>query len=561
MWTLCSIMKPIPIKCIYPPRKMVNEAVLSVTLVLFLNVFSVNCGRLNTDPDELYRRDLTITTSTGVVRGGHGGLTNGKAKDIFRFRSIPFAEPPVGELRFEPPVPKKPWTGTLDARQKPSVCTQGSDPVVGSEDCLYLKIYTTALPKEQKKLPVMLWIYGGAFTSGSADFGDHSIDFLLDEDVILVAFQYRVGVFGFLSTGDSVAPGNAGLKDQILALGWIKENIARFGGDPDRITLFGQSAGATSIAYLLQTNATRGLFNGVIMQSGHSLCQWALTRDAENMARNIATTLNQVAAAQSQTALMNGNPLGGLPIGPVVEPDHAGAIVTGNSHEKLKNGQFHHVPIMIGHTSKEALINSLSAIVRLWLLTFDIQPSKLVPVSLNSNGLLTNNAIGRNIRSHYFQRSVAQSNEELITYISDDQWQRPIQESVLLYSARTPVYYYEFSHIGSLYGVTQRTVQGVGHTEDLGYIFDLGHEGSPADYLVRSRMVKMWTNFAKTGSATPTSDSLLQNVVWTPNRGDTTIRRLEISNNLSVAVNPSAADMNFWRGVFQSRGRSPFSTY
>ncbi|KAG5869049.1 hypothetical protein JTB14_031680 [Gonioctena quinquepunctata] len=536
---------------------MVSEAVLSVTLVLFLNVFSVNCRRLNTDPDELYRRDLTITTSTGVVKGGHGGVTNGKAKNIFRFRSIPFAEPPVGELRFEPPVPKKPWTGTLDARQEPSVCTQGSDPVVGSEDCLYLKIYTTALPKEQKKLPVM--------------------------DVMLVAFQYRVGVFGFLSTGDLVAPGNAGLKDQILALGWIKENIARFGGDPDKITLFGQSAGATSIAYLLQTNATRGLFNGVIMQSGNSLCQWALTRNAQNMAKNIATTLNiasttsrrivrglkkadphllqLVAEAQSQTALISGNPLSGLPFGPVKEPDHTGAAVTGNSHEKLKNGQFHHVPIIIGHTSKEALFNSLSDIVRLWLLSYDIQPSKLVPVSLNSNGLLTNNAIGRNIKSHYFRSTVAQSNEGLMTYISDDQWQRPIQESVRLYSARTPVYYYEFSHIGTLYGVTERSVQGVGHTEDLGYIFDYGYNGSLADNLVRSRMVKMWTNFAKTGTATPTSDSLLENVVWTPNRGDSTIRRLEIINDLSVSVNPSAAEMNFWRGIFQRRGRPPFSTY
>nr|XP_023018925.1 venom carboxylesterase-6-like [Leptinotarsa decemlineata] len=555
---------------------------LSVLVSVYLSTSSVNCSPVAGSLDESLRNDLTISTSTGIVRGGHGGQTP-KKRNIFRFRSIPYAEPPLGNLRFEPPVPKAAWSGVLDVRYTKPVCTQGSNPVIGSEDCLYLKIYTTNLPKEKKNLPVMVWIYGGAYQKGSPVFGDHSPDLLLDEGIILVSFHYRLGIFGFLSTGDLISPGNAGLKDQVLALKWIKKNIAKFGGDPNKITIFGQSAGAASIAYLLQTNITQGLFNAAIMHSGHSLSQWALTRNAPTLTKNIAkvlktstsssekmieglkkinsTILQQEATAKFSDSLRD-NPLGGLPLGPVIEPEHQGAIITGNSYEKLKKGQFHHIPIIIGHTSREALLESLSGIIRLWLFTFDIQPSKLVPASMNTKGQ-TNNQIGRSIKKHYFPTtSVARSNGELMDFISDDQWQRPIQESVRLYSARTPVFYYQFSHIGSLYGITERKIQGVGHTEDLAYIFDFGHSGSSDDLLVRSRMVKMWTNFAKTGNPTPVVDPLLQNISWTANNSQNSdVNRLEISNNLTCTFNPNAKNINFWRDLFAKNGISPFSTY
>lgn len=158
----------------------------------------------------------------------------------------------------------------------------------------------------------MVWIHGGAFFMGDPDFDGGKPDLLLEEDVIIAAVHYRVGLFGFLSTGDSIVPGNNGLKDQILALQWIKNNIENFGGDPQKITIFGQSAGSASVAYLLQASQTKGkiftykaclqnifscllsvigLYSGAIMLSGSSLDSWSLTRNPLDFTKKISSYL------------------------------------------------------------------------------------------------------------------------------------------------------------------------------------------------------------------------------------------------------------------------------
>lgn len=114
------------------------------------------------------------------------------------------------------------------------------------------------MPKRRWRMPVLVWVYGGGFYEGNPDFDKHSPKHLLDEDLMVVSFNYRVGIFGFLSTNDSVSPGNLGIKDQLFALRWIKENIENFGGDPNRITLIGQSAGAASIGYLIASRHVKG---------------------------------------------------------------------------------------------------------------------------------------------------------------------------------------------------------------------------------------------------------------------------------------------------------------
>ncbi|KAG5877269.1 hypothetical protein JTB14_009765 [Gonioctena quinquepunctata] len=430
-------------------------------------------------------------------------------------------QPPVGDLRFEAPVPKRSWRGTLDVSEKKPECVQGSNPVRGNEDCLYLKVYTPMEPNTRNNLPVMVWIYGGAFFFGSTDFDDHSPDYLLDEDVIAVSFHYRVGIMGFMTTGDTVSPGNNGLRDQILALKWIKDNIRNFGGDPNRITLVGQSAGAASISYLLQTEETKGLFSGAIIQSGSSLCPWALSKTLPKVTKSIATTLKingktsgeikaglkSVDAELLQTTSMSAmnselvstNPSSGLVYAPVTEPDHDGAVVTGKSHEKLKNGQFHQIPIIVGYTSLEGMFDRLPALARGWLLKYDANPTLLIPESMKTTA---GRNLGGAIKRRYFGiLPIATASQRLMRFISDDQFERPILESIRLFSSKTPVYCYRFSYQGPLFGVTRRPQNGVGHTEDLGYIFDFGHKGSSQDYLARSRVVKLWTNFIKTGKS------------------------------------------------------------
>lgn len=173
----------------------------------------------------------------------------------------------------------------------------------------YWIIKLLQFPNKNNKLPVVVWTYGGAFYTGSPGLETGRPDSILEENVLVVSFNYRVGVFGFLSTGESVLPGNAGLKDQVLALQWIKDNIEHFGGDPEKITLMGQSAGAASIGYLLQAPQTNGwvlyffairhfsyyfsgLYSAAIMLSGSSLNPWSLSSDPLTFTKSVASSLN-----------------------------------------------------------------------------------------------------------------------------------------------------------------------------------------------------------------------------------------------------------------------------
>ena len=172
------------------------------------------------------------------------------------FKGIPFAAPPVGELRWRPPQPVKPWGASASAEQfGPSACRPGSpatsirsNPLM-SEDCLYLNVWTPAKSADDR-LPVMVWIYGGGFKTGSGSEPWYNGAHLARKGVIVVTVNYRLDVFGFLShpeltaESNNHASGNYGLLDQIAALGWVKRNIAAFGGDPDRTTVFGKSAGS-----------------------------------------------------------------------------------------------------------------------------------------------------------------------------------------------------------------------------------------------------------------------------------------------------------------------------
>ncbi|CAH1106188.1 unnamed protein product [Psylliodes chrysocephalus] len=527
---------------------------------------------------------ILVQTSNGVVKGSYGQRSTGDRKLLYWFRGIPFAEPPVGDLRFEAPVAKKNWTGILDVRKKQPVCVQGANPPVGSEDCLYLKVYTDKKPNPKNNLPVLVWIYGGAFFAGSADFDDHSPDYLLDQDVIIVAIHYRVGLLGFLSLGDTVAPGNNGIRDQIMALKWIKKNIKNFGGDPDNITIFGQSAGAASVAYLLQIEETKGLFSKAILNSGSSLSTWALAKRTPQVTKAIAKKLKistksskqilaglkkinieelqNVANSKMASELIAKNPLQGIAFAPVAEPDHKSAVINGRSHERLSNGQFHHVPILMGYTSLEGYFDSLPALIRLWLAKFDLNQSLLVPEDLNARGLITRLLLGIRIKYKYFGIApIAFSSKRTMRFVADSVFERPIQEAIRLYSQKTKVYSYHFAYQGPLWGRVNRTVDGVGHTEDLGYLFDFGHKGSDADYITRNRMVQLWTNFAKTGNPTPKKEALLQHIVWPANNGSDQLKYLEINTDLKVISQPNSNKINFWRKMYKGYGRPPYDTY
>ncbi|KAG5877338.1 hypothetical protein JTB14_030709 [Gonioctena quinquepunctata] len=241
--------------------------------------------------------DILVTTHNGIIRGRQEYSNRGIS--FYAFQQIPFAKPPVGELRFREPQPAEKWEGILDATVNTKACYQMNNTyntnisAMESEDCLYLNVYTPRYPSADLSLPVMFYIYGGGFVKGASaiDFGGPH--YLMESDVIVVAVNYRVGPFGFLSTGDTVIPGNYGLKDQQMGLRWVRDNIQSFGGDPEKVTIFGQSAGGASVTFQLLNKQSEGLFRAAIAESGTFLNPWSYQRDYKEFAYKLATTIDE----------------------------------------------------------------------------------------------------------------------------------------------------------------------------------------------------------------------------------------------------------------------------
>lgn len=214
--------------------------------------------------------------------------------EYYSFKGIPYAKPPVGKLRFKNPQPAEPWHGAVrPALTEGSKCVQLALPAMkpeGAEDCLYLNVYTRWLGPA--KLPVMVYIHGGGFVYGSGTSAENGPEFLVFHDVVLVTLNYRLGAFGFLNLDNDDIPGNMGLKDQALALQWVQDNIAAFGGDPDKVTIFGNSAGSASVHYHTLSKASQGLFRAAIMQSGNALANFAYQETHLAMARKLSEQLS-----------------------------------------------------------------------------------------------------------------------------------------------------------------------------------------------------------------------------------------------------------------------------
>jgi para-nitrobenzyl esterase len=237
------------------------------------------------------RMEPIVTTTAGQVRGATDGT-------VLAFKGIPFAAPPVGSLRFRPPQPAERWDGVRDATRYGNSCPQPEFVFEGSpivmppvpdqhEDCLQLNIWTPEVG--DARLPVMVWIHGGAFIVGTAAVPGYDGTRLARRGVVVVTVNYRLGAFGYLHLEGEESAGNAGTLDQVAALEWVQENIAAFGGDPGRVTIFGESAGGMCVGTLLAVPAAEGLFHRAIAQSGA-----ASTNLAPETARRVTQRFGQL---------------------------------------------------------------------------------------------------------------------------------------------------------------------------------------------------------------------------------------------------------------------------
>ncbi|XP_029697092.1 uncharacterized protein ces2b isoform X2 [Takifugu rubripes] len=260
---------------------------------------------LTQTPPENFKEKKRLTpeiqTKLGSLRGKYESI-KGKDTGVHAYLGVPFAKPPVGPaLRLAAPQPVEGWEGVRDATKQPLMCIQDLGMSIGlletvgfivdlpdiSEDCLYLNVYTPANRPENAKLPVMVWIHGGGFVLGSASMYSGSA-LAAYQDVVVVVIQYRLGLLGFLSTGDEYMSGNIGLLDQIQALKWVQEHIHNFGGDPDLVTIFGESAGGVSVSLLLLSPLSEGLFHRAIAESGTAALQLLFQDDPQHALQMVA---------------------------------------------------------------------------------------------------------------------------------------------------------------------------------------------------------------------------------------------------------------------------------
>ncbi|CAL8121152.1 unnamed protein product [Orchesella dallaii] len=237
---------------------------------------------------------VDLDSKQGRIRGYIRNTRDGR--DYIAFYKIPYAQPPVEDLRFQEPKAAGSWTGLRDVKDVAPQCLQRVkySAVVeagGEEDCLYLNVYTPSI-QNQSVFPTMVYIHGGGFTDGNGS--RYGAEYFLDEDVVLITIQYRLAALGFLNSEDGVFPGNVGFKDQVMALKWVRDNVAEFGGDPNRVTIFGNSAGAMSVSFHMVSPLSTGLFHRAITQSGANLCS-TFDLFAENpleLLRDVAEELN-----------------------------------------------------------------------------------------------------------------------------------------------------------------------------------------------------------------------------------------------------------------------------
>jgi carboxylesterase type B len=320
-----------------------------------------------------------IMTESGPVVGDHvvanTSLNAAIMQDVNMYIGIPFADPPVGELRFKPPARlSRTWTEPLLATKQVPSCGRS-----GQEDCLYLNVFVPSTPSDTPRA-VLMWIYGGGFTSGSvSDYNGTAL--AASEDVIVVMANYRLGMLGFLASEqtmqESGTTGNWGLLDQVAAMEWVQRNIRSFGGDPERVTIFGESAGAMSVVAHLMAPVSKDLFSAAIIQSGTTNVEMFFQPrdDAEKYAEWFAKThlncpgglndmdcLRRVPSSRFWTNMSErdgwGAPTWSSPIFPVftAAPVIDGVVLTDSPHVLAKRGEFassRRIPIIIGTTSDE----------------------------------------------------------------------------------------------------------------------------------------------------------------------------------------------------------------
>jgi para-nitrobenzyl esterase len=445
-------------------------------------------GLFAQSPAKAAESDPVVSISTGQLRGSP--TSNGGAA----FKNIPFAQPPVGNLRWREPQPAKAWTGVRDATTMGPMCHQNDNPQLAhSEDCLQLNVWTPKFPMTAP-VPVMVWVHGGGNTAGSGIEALFNGEMLASHGVVVVNVNYRLGVFGFFAhpglTKESPhhASGNYGLADQIMALRWVQDNIAKFGGDPKNVTIFGESAGAGDVNALIASPLTKGLFVRVIAQSGPAGAGLALAA-AEKRGVDFAASLGftgddalaRLRGISDTELIVKGARAGlGITVDGWVLPEPATKIYAEGRQQK--------VPLLIGNNSQEMQPRGAAGDIRQMI--------------SQRYGPLADRALAAyGVNGANDPQPDPENGTVMLQFTTDNSFRcGTVQELIWHTAAKNTGYEYQFSRT-----VHGQEALGAPHASEIPFIFGTlpvwqsMRKYNDSDREYAPQMQEYWTDFAKTG--------------------------------------------------------------
>jgi para-nitrobenzyl esterase len=485
-----------------------------------------------------------VRVEQGLLSG-----TAGNNPDVRVYRGIPYATPPVGDLRWKPPQPAAAWQGVREAKEFGNACWQTPYPAATSiyqaklpplsEDCLTLNVWTAA-KSDKDRLPVMVWIHGGGFTRGSGISPAYNGEGFARKGVVLVTINYRLGVFGFLAhpalTAESAhhSSGNYALLDQIAALQWVKKNIAAFGGDPDRMTIFGESAGSWAVNALMASPLAKGLFHRAIGESGGSFSPMKTLAETEKSGERLAAALGAAQDVLKTLRAKTAEELLKASDEPTVRPMVDGWVLPQDVATIFSQGKQNDVPLIVGFNSDEGT-------------TLAPQGAQVTSASFTSGAQRYGN-----LSEQFLKAYPATSDSEAVSSFYSayrDQifgWEMRTWARLSTKTGKHPVYLYYFTHRPP--GPQSQRLRAF-HASEIAYVFGTFFWPFPwedADRKLSETMSTYWVNFAKTGN--PNSEGLAKWPAYNPS----TDQALEFGDQISVRSQVNKAGLDFFDGYYQS---------
>ncbi|XP_033165281.1 esterase B1-like [Drosophila mauritiana] len=531
-----------------------------------------------------------------VVQTTHGKVQGTLMKGLYDnefyvFDGIPYAAPPLGSLRFKEPQDIQPWKETRDCSKPASKCLQVialTKVIEGSEDCLYLNISVKTLQSE-KPFPIMVYIHGGAFLRGDSSRRLWAPDYFMEENVLHVSIGHRLGLFGFLNFADPSldVPGNAGLKDIIMALRWIRANALNFNGDPDRITIFGHSSGSYMVNMLLASPQTEGLFHKAILMAGFSMevntqphLEYRLAKRLGYEGNNVDSQVFEFLLKADPNLLVSADVFSpeekaegvNLSFKPTIEwyatPN---AVMLAEPKELLRNSWSNRIPIILGANTDEGLLSTVGFKSDPKVLQgFRDHPERALPPVLKSTcDSAQKREMARKMLEYFCQASGEQLSfdhfdavKDIFTHHIFHALYRMIQ-SRLAY-AQAPTYFYRFDFDSpdfNFYRIQNwgKEQRGVNHVDELGYIYVMPAtfklDKSRPEFTTICRMVSMFVHFAATSD--PNSPLTKPFVDWKPVTSRTTPMVLNIAEELKFMPH-TMPKLVFYDQLFEQAGVSLF---